>query len=189
MALTRDEKADIIDDISAKLEEAPTVYLTNAKGLTVAESNDLRGRFFESDVEFAVVKNTLARIAMERAGNGGDFDDLKEHLTGPTAIAFSESPNAPARVIQNFHEEHATEEEEEENGEPARPTLKAAYVDGALYDADALDVLADLKSREELIGEVLTLLQSPIKNVVGALTAQGDQIAGLAEALAEREEE
>jgi large subunit ribosomal protein L10 len=188
VALTRDEKADIIDDISAKLEEAPTVYLTNAKGLTVAESNDLRGRFFESDVEFAVVKNTLARIAMERAGNGGDFDDLKEHLTGPTAIAFSESPNAPARVIQNFHEQHAPEEEEED-GEPTRPTLKAAYVDGALYDADALDVLADLKSREELIGEVLTLLQSPIKNIVGALTAQGDQIAGLAEALAEREEE
>jgi large subunit ribosomal protein L10 len=185
MALTRAEKADIIDEISEKLKEAPTIYLTNAKGLTVAESNDLRGRFFESDVEFSFVKNTLARIAMERAGDD-DFDDLKEHLTGPTAIAFSESPNAPARAIQDFHEEHDTGDEEED--EPLRPTLKAAYVDGDLYGADALDVLADLKSREELIGEILTLLQSPAKNVVGALTAQGDQLAGIAQALAEREE-
>ena len=182
MALTRDEKADIIDEISDKLEEAPTVYLTNAKGLTVSESNDLRGRFFESGVEFAVVKNTLARIAMERAGG---FEELKEHLTGPTAIAFSESPNAPARAIQDFREERESGEEDEEQ----RPTLKAAFVDGDLYGADQLDVLADLKSREELLGEILSLLQSPMQNVVGALTSQGDQLAGIAQALAERDEE
>jgi large subunit ribosomal protein L10 len=183
MALTRDEKADIIDEISDKLEEAPTVYLTNAKGLTVSESNDLRGRFFESGVEFAVVKNTLARIAMERAGG---FEELKEHLTGPTAIAFSESPNAPARAIQDFREEHESGEEGEKE---QRPTLKAAFVDGDLYGADQLDVLADLKSREELLGEILSLLQSPMQNVVGALTSQGDQLAGIAQALAERDEE
>lgn len=182
MALTRDEKADIIDEISEKLEEAPTVYLTNAKGLTVAESNDLRGRFFEADVKFSVVKNTLARIAMERVGG---LEELADHLEGPTAIAFSESPNAPARAIQDFREDHAGGEEEGEQ----RPTLKAAFVDGDLYGADQLDVLADLKSREELIGEILSLLQSPMQNVVGALTSQGDQLAGIAQALAEREEE
>ena len=176
MALTREEKADIIDDISEKLENAPTVYLTNAKGLSVAEANELRGRFFQSDVQYAVVKNTLARIAMERVGG---FDDLKEHLSGPTAIAFSESPNAPARAIQDFLEDTELE----------RPELKAAYVDGDLYDADALDVLANLKSREELIGEIITLLQSPMQNVVGALQSQGGQLAGILKALAEREEE
>ena len=180
MALTRDEKADIIDDISEKLEEAPTVYLTNANGMTVAESNNLRGRFFEADVEFAVVKNTLARIAMERVGG---FDDLIEHLAGPTAIAFSEAPNAPARAIQDFHEEH-----EEEDAEVQRPALKAAFVDGDLYGGDQLDALADLKSREELIGEIITLLQSPMQNVVAAIQSQGGQVAGIVQALAEREE-
>lgn len=184
MALTRDEKADIIDAISEKLEETPTVYLTNAKGLTVAESNDLRGRFYEADVEFAVVKNTLARIAMERAGG---FEELKKHLEGPTAIAFSESPNAPARAIQDFREDHGSGEEEEEDKQ-LRPSLKAAFVDGDLYGADQLDVLAGLKSREELLGEILSLLQSPVQDVIGALTSQGDQLAGIAQALAEREE-
>ncbi|PSR01623.1 MAG: 50S ribosomal protein L10 [Bacteroidetes bacterium QS_8_68_28] len=184
MALTRDEKADIIDAISEKLEKTPTVYLTNAKGLTVAESNDLRGRFYEADVEFAVVKNTLARIAMERAGG---FEELKKHLEGPTAIAFSESPNAPARAIQDFREDHGSGEEEEEDKQ-LRPSLKAAFVDGDLYGAGQLDVLARLKSREELLGEILSLLQSPVQDVVGALTSQGDQLAGIAQALAEREE-
>lgn len=175
MALTREQKADIIDEISEKLEETPTVYLTNPKGLSVAESNDLRGRFFESDVEFTVVKNTLARIAMERVGG---FDELKEHLTGPTAIAFSEAPNAPAKAMQGFLED--TERE--------RPELKAAYVDGDLYGADQLEVLSKLKSREELIGEVLSLLQAPMQNIIGALQSQGGQLAGLVQALSEREE-
>lgn len=175
MALTREEKAQIIDDISEKLEEAPTVYLTNTKGLSVAESNDLRGRFFQADVQFSVVKNTLARIAMERVGG---FDDLKDHLAGPTAIAFSEAPNAPARAIQDF----------QEDAELERPELKAAYVDGDLYGADQLDALAKLKSREELIGEILTLLQAPMQNVVGALQSQGGQLAGVVQALSEREE-
>ena len=178
MALTREEKAQIIDDISEKLEEVPTVYLTNIKGLSVAESNDLRGRFFESDVQFAVVKNTLARIAMERVGG---YEDLREHLAGPTAIAFSEAPNAPARAIQDFHEDHEEEELE-------RPELKAAYVDGDLYGGDQLDALAKLKSREELIGEILTLLQAPMQNVSGALQSQGGQLAGIVKALSEREE-
>jgi large subunit ribosomal protein L10 len=175
MALTRDEKSQIIDDISAKLEDAPTVYLTNAKGLTVDESNDLRGRFFQSDVEFTVVKNTLARIAMERVGG---LDDLAEHLSGPTAIAFSEAPNAPARAIQDFQEDTELE----------RPELKVAYVDGEVYGADQLSVLADLKSREELIGEIITLLQSPMKNVVSAISSQGGRLAGIVQALAERED-
>jgi large subunit ribosomal protein L10 len=184
MALTRDEKADIIDAISEKLEETPTVYLTNAKGLTVAESNDLRGRFYEADVDYPGVKNTLARIALARPGG---YEELKKHLEGPTAIAFSESPNAPARAIQDFREDHGSGEEEEEDKQ-LRPSLKAAFVDGDLYGADQLDVLAGLKSREELLGEILSLLQSPVQDVVGALTSQGDQLAGIAQALAEREE-
>lgn len=175
MALTREEKADLIDEISEKLDGASIVYLTNPKGLDVHETNDLRSRFFEADVEFTVVKNTLARIAMERLGG---FEDLTEHLAGPTALAISEAPAAPARAIQDFLEEADAE----------RPELKVAYVEGDLYEADQLDALAQLKSCEELIGEVMGLLMAPARNVLGAMQSQGSQLAGVIQALAEREE-
>jgi large subunit ribosomal protein L10 len=177
MSKNRAEKAEIIDEIGEKLDEYPILYLTNFSGLTVAQSNDLRGRFREAGVEYQVTKNTLAKMALDRLEG---MDALEEFFYGPTAVAFSEDPAKPARVIQDFVEEEDVE----------RPELKVAWIEGELYEgADALDTLADLKSREELIGEIIGLLQSPAQNVVGGLTGTGQNLAGILKALAERDDE
>lgn len=176
MPLNRDQKAVLIDEISDQLEGTPTIYLTDFKGLTVAESNELRGQFREAGVEFKVVKNTLLRMAMERLGG---YDDLMEHLSGPTAVALSEEPAAPARVIKAFTKDAGTE----------KPTLRVAFVDGDVYGGDQLDMLASLKSRDELLGDILGLLMAPMTNVVGALEAQGQNLVGAIKAIAERDEE
>jgi large subunit ribosomal protein L10 len=177
MPKNRAEKAEIIDEIGEKLDEYPILYLTNFSGLTVAQSNDLRGRFREAGVEYQVTKNTLAKMALDRLEG---MDALEEFFYGPTAVAFSEDPAKPARVIQDFVEEEDVE----------RPELKVAWIEGELYEgADALDTLADLKSREELIGEIIGLLQSPAQNVVGGLKGAGQNLAGILETLSEREED
>lgn len=176
MPKNRAEKAEIIDEIGEKLDEYPILYLTNFSGLTVAQSNDLRGRFREAGVEYQVTKNTLARIALDRLEG---MDALEDFFAGPTAVAFSEDPAKPARVIQDFVEEEEVE----------RPELKVAWIEGELYEgADALDTLADLKSREELIGEIVGLLQSPAQNVVGGLKGAGQNLAGILESLSEEDE-
>ncbi len=177
MSKTRAEKAEIIDDIGQKLDEYPIIYLTNFAGLTVAQSNDLRGRFREAGVHYQVTKNTLAQIALDRLEG---MDALEEFFHGPTAVAYSEDPAKPARVIQDFVEEEELE----------RPELKVAWIEGELYEGpEALDTLADLKSREELIGEIVSLLLSPAQKVVGGLTSTGQNLAGILKSLSEREEE
>jgi large subunit ribosomal protein L10 len=175
MAMTKQQKTEAVEELVAKLEGAPTVYLTNYSGLTVAQANDLRGRFRAAGVEFKVVKNTLLKLAMDRVGG---FDDLLDELAGPTAIAFTEEPSAPARVIKKFVEEEKTE----------NPTLKGAQVEGAVYHADALSLLAELKSKDELLGDIITLLTSPMSNIVSALQAPGASVAAAIRVIAEREE-
>lgn len=177
MSKSRAEKAEIIDEIGEKLNEYPILYLTNFAGLTVAQSNDLRGRFREADVEFQVTKNTLARMALDRTEG---MDELEEFFAGPTAVAFSDDPAKPARVIQDFVEEEDVD----------RPELKVAWIEGDLYEGpDALDTLADLKSREELIGEILGRLLGPAQTLVGGLQSSGQNLAGILEALSEEDEE
>jgi len=177
MPKNRAEKAEIIDEIGEKLDEYPILYLTNFSGLTVAQSNDLRGRFREAGVEYQVTKNTLARIALDRLEG---MDALEDFFSGPTAVAYSEDPAKPARVIQDFVEEEDVD----------RPELKVAWVEGELYEGpEALDTLADLKSREELIGEIVSLLQSPAQNVVGGLTGAGQNVAGILKTLSEEDDE
>lgn len=176
MPMTRDQKTAVVDEISEKLSQASTVYLTNYSGLTVAQANELRSRFRESGIEFRVLKNTLVRLAMERLGG---FDDIFDQLNGPTGVAFSNEPAAPARVIKKFLSDNTT---------LTLPELKAAFVDGAVYDGASLDVLAALKSKEELIGDIIGLLLSPITNVVGALQAQGGNLVGALKTIAERGE-
>jgi large subunit ribosomal protein L10 len=177
MPKNRAEKAEIIDEIGEKLDEYPILYLTNFSGLSVAQSNDLRGRFREAGVEYQVTKNTLAKMALDRLEG---MDALEEFFYGPTAVAFSEDPAKPARVIQDFIEEEDVE----------RPELKVAWIEGELYEgADALDTLADLKSREELIGEIIGLLKSPAQNVVGGLTGAGQNLAGILKTLSEQDED
>ncbi len=175
MPMTKQKKVTNVEEISQRLEQSPTIYLTNYSGLTVAQADDLRNRFRKEGVDFKVLKNTLVRLAMERKGG---YDELFDRLNGPTAIAFSEEPSAPARVMKKFLQEKNLD----------RPSLKAAYIDGAIYFEDALDVLASLKSKQELIGDIVGLLLSPMANVVGALQAQGQNIVGVLKTLSERED-
>lgn len=175
MAMTREQKSVVVDEIIGKLEAAPAVYLTNSSGLTVAQANELRGRFRKAGVDFKVFKNTLVRLAMERIGG---FDEMYDHLNGPTAVALSEEPAAAARVIKDFLDDQNIE----------LPELKAAYIDGAIYPPGSLDVLAALKSKDELIADIVGLLLAPITNVVGALQAPGQNIVGALKSMAEKEE-
>jgi large subunit ribosomal protein L10 len=177
MSKNRAEKEEIIDQIGDKLSEYSILYLTNFEGLTVAQSNELRGRFREAGVDYQVTKNTLARLALDRIEGK---DALEEFFAGPTAVAFSEDPAKPARVIQDFLNEEDLE----------RPELKVAWIEGELYDdPEALSTLADLKSREELIGEIVGLLLAPAQNVIGGLQGPGQTLAGILETLSEDDDE
>ena len=174
MALTKQQKATILEEVTAQLEEASSIYLTNASGLTVEHANALRKKFRDSDVQYRVVKNTLLRLAMDKVGG---YEDLYEHLEGPTAVAFTNEPAAPARVMKDFSKGPGD----------GLPALKGAYIDGAVYGSDALEALASLKSKDELIADILGLLMSPMTNIVGALQAQGGNLVGAIKTIAERE--
>ncbi len=172
MSLTREQKASQIAQVVAQLDRAKAVYLTDYKGLNVDQVNDLRNRFRASGVEYRVVKNTLLRRALEQVGG---YEGLYEYLHGPTAAAFSGEPSAAARVIKEFVKMT-----------PIRaPELKAAFVDGSLYGGAEIDALASLKSRDDLLGDILGLLQSPICSIAGAVQAPGSTLASLLVAMQE----
>ena len=172
MALTKEQKSTIVEEVTGQLEEASTIYLANASGLSVENANQLRKKFRDSNIQFRIVKNTLLRLAMERVGG---YDELFDQLEGPTAVAFSQEPASPARVIKDFASGPG-------GGIPA---LKAAFVDGAVYGSDAINVLASLKSKDELIGDILGLLMAPMTNVVGGLQAQGSNLIGAIKTISE----
>lgn len=172
--MTREEKAKYIEDLAQELNSASFFYLADTAELTVDVVNNLRRRCFQSNIKMRVVKNTLLEKAMDRV-EGKDFDGLKGTLSGATSIMFSEVGNAPARLIQEFRKKNE------------KPILKGAYIDEAIFVGDnQLDTLVSLKSREELIGEIIGLLQSPAKNVVSGLTGAGSKIAGILKTLEER---
>lgn len=175
MPLNRDQKAAAVEALTQKLEQTPTIYLTDYAGLTVQQATKLRNAFRDSGVEFKVVKNTLLKRAMEAIGG---YDEIFEHLNGPTAVAFSDEPSAPARILKKFLEESRLE----------KPSLKGAYVEGAVYHDDDLETLTKLKSKAELIADVIGLLLSPMSNVIGAIQAPGANIVGAVKTIAERED-
>ena len=172
MALTKDQKAAAVAELEERLDAVNTVYLTDYAGLTVDKVNKLRRAFRQADVEFHVVKNTLLKRAMESKGG---FEGLYEFLEGPTAIALTTDPARPAKVLKEFLKDSEL------------PKFKAAFVDGAFFAGDQLDTLASLKSKDELIGDVIGLLLSPITTVVGGLQAQGSNIVGALKTIAEKE--
>lgn len=175
--MTRSEKTQTIEELKAKLADAQYFYITDSSELTVDQVNKLRALCHEKGVEMKVVKNTLARKAMESFGEDRGFAGLYEALKGPTALMFSETGNVPAKLIKEFREG------------ADKPILKAAYIDSDIFlGDDQLDALKSLKSKEELIGDVIVLLQSPIKNVLGSLQSGGNTISGLLKALEERGE-
>ncbi|PWH85890.1 50S ribosomal protein L10 [Brumimicrobium oceani] len=172
--MNREEKAQYIDDLTAELKEASIFYLADTSELPVSKINDLRGRCFKAGVSLRVVKNTLLAKALERIEDR-DLSELKTVLSGPTAIMFAEVGNAPAKIIKDFRKKSD------------RPILKAAYVEEAIYLGDeSLDALTAIKSKDELIGDIVTLLQSPAKNVISGLKGQGGKIAGILKTLSER---
>lgn len=172
--MTREEKAKYIEDLAAELKQANVFYLADTADLTVDVVNTLRRRCYQSNIRMRVVKNTLLEKAMDRV-EGKDFGTMRDALAGATSIMFSEVGNAPAKLIQEFRKKNE------------KPILKGAYIDEAVFMGDnQLEALITLKSREELIGEIIGLLQSPAKNVVSGLKGAGGKIAGILKTLEER---
>jgi len=171
--MTREQKATVIQDLTTTLGENSTIYLEDISGLNASDTSNLRRACFKANVSIAVVKNTLLAKAMEASDK--DFGELPELLKGNTSIMLSEVANAPAKVIKNFRKKSD------------KPLLKGAYIEEAIYVGDdKLDSLSEIKSKEEMIGEIIGLLQSPAKNVVSALQSGGGKLAGILKTLSER---
>lgn len=172
--MTKTEKNQIIEELTGILEGTNTVYIADIAGLDAEASSNLRRLCFKNNVQMSVVKNTLLKKAMERSSK--NFDDLYPVLHGNTSIMLSETGNAPAKLIKEFRKKSE------------KPILKGAYIEEAVYVGDnQLDALVAIKSREELIGDIIMLLQSPAKNVISALQGSaGQKIGGLLKTLEER---
>jgi large subunit ribosomal protein L10 len=171
--MRKEEKQEIVQALTEQIKEYGNFYITDTSDLTVAKITTIRRKFFENGISLQVAKNTLIRKAMEAAGvDSSEFDSV---LKGSSTILFSTVANAPAKLIKELRR----------SGD--KPLLKGAYIDTAVFVGDnQLDALASLKSREELVGEIIGLLQSPAKNVISALKSGGTTIAGLVKTLQER---
>lgn len=175
--MTRQEKAKIIDNLSEKFEKNSNFYITDASTLSVGQIDTFRAMCFEKGVEYGVFKNTLIKKALEKSEI--KYSEYEDSLKGFSGIIFSEEvANLPAKVITEYRKKLGVE----------RPLLKAASINSDVYlGEDNLKMLSALKSKEELIGEVISLLQSPAKNVVSALQSGKNNLAGLVKTLSERE--
>ena len=172
--MTREEKNQELQSLTEKISELTSFYLTDSSTLSVAKLNQFRGLCYEKYVQFKVVKNTLLKKALEASET--DFESMYELLSGPTALMYSAEAKNSAVVLKQFRE----------NNE--KPALKGAFIDGSFYIGDdKIKELASLKSKEELIGDVIMLLQSPAKNVISALSSGGSTIAGVLQTLSEKE--
>ncbi len=173
--MRKEEKAQVVESIKDQLNAADFFYIADTSDLTVEQVNALRALCFEKGVKLQVSKNTLVKKAMESADS--EYDELYDVLKGPTSLMFTENINAPAKIIKQFRKGHD------------KPILKAAFIDSALYIGDEnVETLASLKSKEELIGEIIGLLESPIQSVLGALNSGGNTIMGVLDTLENRTE-
>ena len=170
--MNKEEKVKVVEELKGQLNDYKSIYLTDIAGLDAMQTSKLRRECFNSNVKLSVVKNTFLERAMSQSET--DFGELKDLLKGNTTIMLSESGNSPAKVIKKFRKD----------GE--KPILKGAFVDEAIYIGDdQIEALFNLKSKEEVIGEIITLLQSPAKNVISALKSSSGKIAGLLKTLSE----
>ena len=171
--MTREEKSRVIEDLTAQLAGSNVIYLADISGLDAETTSNLRRACFKAGIKLEVVKNTLIEKAMESSEN--NYGELPSILKGNTSIMFAEVGNAPAKVIKEFRKKSD------------KPLLKGAYINEAVFIGDnQLDSLVALKSKEEVIGDIIGLLQSPAKNVVSALKSGGGKIAGIVKTLSER---
>jgi len=172
--MKREEKQEIVQTLTDRIKSFGNFYVADTADLTVEKVNAIRRKCFESGISIQVAKNTLIRKAMEDAGV--DSKELLDVLKGSSTLLFSEVGNAPAKLIKELRKE----------GD--KPLLKAAYIDSAVFIGDnQLAALVSLKSKEELIGEIIGLLQSPAKNVISGLRSGGGKLAGIVKTLQERE--
>ena len=171
--MRKEEKHEVVLALTETIAEYGNFYITDTANLSVAKVNDIRRKCFESDIKMQVAKNKLIRKAME--ASEGDFSEMFDVLKGSSSILFSKSSNAPAKLIKQLRK----------SGD--KPVLKAAYIDSAVFIGDnQLDALVNLKSKEELVADIIALLQSPAKNVISGLQSGGNKLAGIVKTLQER---
>ena len=174
--MNKENKTQIINDLAEQLAASKHFYLADTSTLPSEKTSALRRMCFDKKIKMIVVKNTLLRKAMERT-NDAEFAPMYDALKGPISILFSESGAEPAKLIKEFRKT------------ASKPTLKAAFVEQSVYIGDEqLDALAAIKSKNELIGDIIGLLQLPAKNVISALKSSGGKIAGVVKTLSERPE-
>ncbi|MFN8241041.1 MAG: 50S ribosomal protein L10 [Bacteroidales bacterium] len=172
--MRRDEKNAIINSLAETLKEYSHFYLADIAQLNAADTSDLRRKCFQNNIKLIVVKNTLLKRALQQSE--GNFEELYPVLEGSTSIMFANDGNGPAKLIKEFRKLHA------------KPLLKGAYVQESVYVGDnMLDTLVSVKSKNELIGDVILLLQSPAKNVISALQSGGNKLHGVLETLSKKE--
>ena len=173
--MTREEKSQVIADLTTVLTDNNIIYLADISGLDAQNTSDLRRACFKANVKLSVVKNTLLAKAMEKSDK--EFGELPETLKGNTSLLISETGNAPARVIKDFRKKSD------------KPVLKGAFIEEAIFIGDdQLDTLVSIKSKEELIGDIISLLQSPAKNVISALQSGGSKLSGILKTLSDKQE-
>lgn len=173
--MTREEKTQKIEELTQVLNDTSTIYITDVSELNAGDTTGLRRACFKQNVRLTVVKNKLLKIAMERSDK--DFKNLEETLAGPSAVMLSETGNVPAKVIKDFRKK------------AERPILKGAFIEEETYIGDdKLEALANIKSKEELLAEIVALLQSPAKNVISALQSGQNTLTGVLETLADKKE-
>ena len=174
--MRKEDKTLILESIAAQLQETPNFYVTDIAGLNAEATSKLRRECFEKKIKLVVVKNTLFKKVLESMNNE-EIATIYPALEGPTAIMYCETANVPAKLIKKFNDAGSE-----------KPLLKAAYVqECAFVGADKLNELCNIKSREELIADVVAMLQSPARNVISALSSAGSTIAGIVKTLSEKE--
>jgi large subunit ribosomal protein L10 len=171
--MRKEEKHEVVLALTETIAEYGNFYITDTANLSVAKVNDIRRKCFESGIKMQVAKNKLIRKAME--ASEGDFSEMFDVLKGSSSILFSKTANAPAKLIKQLRR----------TGD--KPVLKAAYIDSAVFIGDnQLEALVNLKSKEQLVGDIIALLQSPAKNVISGLQSGGNKLAGIVKTLQER---
>ena len=173
--MRKEDKNIVIDSILSELQACPNFYLTDVSDLNAEKTSQLRRQCFNSGIKMLVVKNALFQKAMQQMGK--DYDNLYDVLKGSTAVMFCETGNAPAKLIKNFRKTSD------------RPILKGAFIEECCYVGDnMIDALCNIKSKNDLIADVIALLQSPAKNVISALQSGGHKLSGILETLSEKPE-
>lgn len=176
--MRKEDKGAIIEQLAETVKSFPNFYLTDIEALNAEKTSKLRRECYKQDVKLVVVKNSLLKKALDNVE--GDFSQLHIALKGNTAVMFSQVANVPARLIKEFAKDV-------KKGQVAKPSLKAAYVQESFYvGAENLDALVNIKSKNELIADVIALLESPAKNVISALQSSGQTLCGVLKTLEER---